>query len=269
LFGFLFLSAMLCGIGTMVAGRRQLQQDAATWIPPAFVASRRQPLVLDRHQPNLFLQKPSLTKDQSTNVAMGASTAPLPPRMPAAALSMDLGHLGVHLSNAACAPGLPGAQSPRTRACQELRCLWSESKRQNVDVWRAGMAPLPVAVATRRCVTPTGGQRRLPTGTRPQITFIFDAMQGRDDLAAASLQELFRVAHEVESAAYVVLSEEEPRIHTRLGRLLQDLKDFFGVAIQNLLTSSFKASLLSSGIHQCSMQSCIYFFFKPLESQVS
>lgn len=92
--------------------------------------------------------------------------------------------------------------------CRTLECLWVEDLQLNIDLWAYPLRvlPGPSEFSNRQCPIPHGGQRPVPEGQRPHISFVVTAHNNA--LATAQcLLELFRTAHEVPSAEYIVVDD--------------------------------------------------------------
>lgn len=91
------------------------------------------------------------------------------------------------------------------RVCQNLRCMWSDAAGANVDLWLQPLRELPGSEFS--CPRPAGGQaaQQVPN-RRPVVSFVV-TMHNSAAVTAQCLLELFRTAHEVESAEFIVVDD--------------------------------------------------------------
>ena len=84
-----------------------------------------------------------------------------------------------------------------------------------------------------RCYKPKGGQTASPSTEPPLVSFIF-TVYNNDAMVAKAILEVFRTAHEVSSAEFVILHDghTEPMPLTRT--LLSNMKELFGTNIKQL-----------------------------------
>lgn len=66
-------------------------------------------------------------------------------------------------------PLLPGVPE---WACQDLHCLWSEAGQQNVDLFLSPLQAMSSGAVPGLCPEPRGGQRPLPAGGAPVVSFV-------------------------------------------------------------------------------------------------
>lgn len=92
------------------------------------------------------------------------------------------------------------------RVCLSLHCLWSDAAAAYVDLWAQPLRELPAADRPGHCPAPEGGQGPVPAGQTPRISFII-SMHNNAEITAQCLLELFRTAHEVESAEYILVDD--------------------------------------------------------------
>lgn len=91
--------------------------------------------------------------------------------------------------------------------CMHLSCLWSDAVQRPVDMHHRPLQLLPAGDPSRhRCPSPGGGQRPVPAGLQPEVSFIITMHNGGQNTARCLL-ELFRTAREVESAEYVLVND--------------------------------------------------------------
>ena len=88
-----------------------------------------------------------------------------------------------------------------------LRCR-VEDLQLNIDLYRNPLRVLPGPSEFRasQCSLPRGGQKPLPAGERPFLSYIL-TMHNGPLVTAQCLLELFRTSHEVPSAEYVVIDD--------------------------------------------------------------
>lgn len=130
-----------------------------------------------------------------------------------------------------CTNNNPIISTLQPSACQELYCLWSASKQENVDLLINPLSPLPGGLA-KHCPDPQGGQRALPLQAHPRISFVITMHAGSDiDKSAQCILEIFRTAHEVESAEYIIVSTVPLRGLGLLERSLRLLQKNFHTRI--------------------------------------
>eukprot|EP00887_Chlorella_sp_A99_P006816 scaffold2.g6816.t1 len=92
------------------------------------------------------------------------------------------------------------------RVCRNLHCLWSDAAGANVDLWLQPLRALPEDSVAGRCPRPAGGQGPLPAGAAPAVSFVV-TMHNNAEVTAQCLLELFRTAHEAESAEIVLVDD--------------------------------------------------------------
>lgn len=122
--------------------------------------------------------------------------------------------VGLCYNGSAVLEGLP------RHVCRRDNCLWSDAAAANIDLY---VHPLAKMSAGGPCRRPAGGQRALREGQEPLISFVMP-MQNRAHMTAWSLLEVFRTAHEVESAEFIVVddgSRENVRPLREVGLLVQ------------------------------------------------
>lgn len=107
-----------------------------------------------------------------------------------------------------CHRGASQLQPVPDYVCRLLECLWVEDLQLNIDMWSYPLRVLPGPSEFRagQCSVPHGGQRPVPEGARPHVSFVL-TMHNSVGVTAQCLLELFRTAHEVPSAEYIIVDD--------------------------------------------------------------
>lgn len=127
----------------------------------------------------------------------------------------------------ACYDGRPMLPGMDGRLCSELQCLWSPITGAAVDM---GHKPLSTLADAHACLDAAGGQLALGAQERPVVSFILTVHNGLES-AAQVLLELFRTAHETQSAEYVVVDDGSTEEHPALDHAMESLRRLFGIRI--------------------------------------
>lgn len=130
----------------------------------------------------------------------------------------------------ACYDGRPMLSDMPDRVCSTLVCLWSPVTGAAFDMERQ---PFAIMRGSAPCLQPLGGQLGLGPQQRPVVSFILTVHNGFES-AAQVLLELFRTAHEVESAEYVVVDDGSTEDDGALTNMVALLRGLFDVRIINI-----------------------------------
>jgi O-antigen biosynthesis protein len=117
--------------------------------------------------------------------------------------------------------------------CVKRKCVISWKIATLVDLDQLLTTSDPVALTYQgnlhECALPSGGQ--ITSDTIPEISFIF-TLHNSDKVSARSILEVFRTAHEVSSAEFIILNDGSTEDMSVTYRLLQLLKDLFNTRIK-------------------------------------
>jgi hypothetical protein len=127
-----------------------------------------------------------------------------------------------------CHAGVPAFHDVPARVCKELQCIWSEALHRKVDMWLTPLVSLPDHAVTAACAPPSGGQRGVPPGTRPLLSFVL-TMHNHVNVTMQSLLELYRTAAEVPSAEFVLVDDGSTDDTAPVQDMLRLLRAYFGV----------------------------------------
>jgi GT2 family glycosyltransferase len=122
--------------------------------------------------------------------------------------------------------------------CEELHCLWSEAAQQNIDLYINPLSPLSQPTlgsnddwaSQKTCPKPRGGQRATLFG-QPKVSFIV-TMYNNVETTAKCILELFRTAHEVDSAEIIIINDGSTEDAYKVTRIIDLLRYYFGTVIK-------------------------------------
>lgn len=137
------------------------------------------------------------------------------------------------------------------RFCAPLRCLISPITGEMIDIDTHPLRQLPRNTG-HQCLQPSGGQRPTSKSHRPQVTFIMP-VHNNVLSAAQSILELFRTAHEIASAQFLVVNDGSTEDFAAVHFVIARLQKFFGVNVTLLrsatshgFSAAVRAGLLQS-----------------------
>jgi O-antigen biosynthesis protein len=117
--------------------------------------------------------------------------------------------------------------------CIRRKCLISWKISTLVDLDQLLLTSEPTSLTyhgnLHECAVPSGGQ--ITSKDIPEISFIY-TLHNNDQISARSILEVFRTAHEVRSAEFVVLNDGSTEDMSVTLRLIKSLQEFFQTNIK-------------------------------------
>ena len=161
-------------------------------------------------------------------------------------------HIDKHDDLGACHEGKPIIDDVEERFCAPLRCLVSPITGEMIDVDARPLRPLSKNAGTEPpCRQPSGGQTRTSSKYRPQVSFIMP-VHNNVLSAAQSILELFRTAHEVPSAQFIVVNDGSTEDFSSLHFVIARLQKLFGINVALLRSPTnhgFSAAVRAGLLH--------------------
>ena len=162
-------------------------------------------------------------------------------------------HINKHDDLGACHEGKPIIEDVEELFCAPLRCLISPITGEMIDVDARPLWPLlKNAGRETPCLKPSGGQSRTSSKHRPQVSIIMP-VHNNVLSAAQSILELFRTAHEVPSAQFIVVNDGSTEDFSSVHFVIARLQKLFGIDVTLLrsptnhgFSAAVRAGLLQS-----------------------
>lgn len=129
--------------------------------------------------------------------------------------------------------------------CVRRRCLYSRSAQVNVDLDKLllyqhsdAMARLTWTGDSAGCTQPTGGQLSSENKSHStEVSFLY-TLHNNAALAASSILEVFRTAHEASSVEFIIVDDGSDEDMWLVDNLLANMKYLFGTSIVRIRNNS-------------------------------